>query len=199
VLTDASSPVIRHTLEAGGVVGLPGTGGYVLAAKADSPAAEARLSYPTDQAECPQYTVGAREAVRGLTSDWNDELGVLLDRCWPGPLEVVVSADVNAGSESLRIATPVSRTLRRLCRDTGPWRSVPVGAPDAPTTARLFDWIDVVLDGGRLDRPPATLVDATRSPFRVLRDGALPAAFVEGALLMGARRGLLSRFRHLRR
>ena len=51
----------------------------------------------------------------------------------------------------------------------------------------------VVVDGGRREGPPPTVVDATVTPIRVLREGALPASFIEGTMLMSTRRKLFSR------
>jgi tRNA A37 threonylcarbamoyladenosine synthetase subunit TsaC/SUA5/YrdC len=53
--------------------------------------------------------------------------------------------------------------------------------------------VAVVVDGGRREGPPPTLVDATVTPIRVLREGALPTSFIEGTMLMSTRRRLFSR------
>jgi hypothetical protein len=37
------------------------------------------------------------------------------------------------------------------------------------------------------------VVDATITPIRVLREGALPSSFIEGTMLMSTRRKLFSR------
>jgi hypothetical protein len=90
------------------------------------------------------------------------------------------------------IGTPDGRELRRLCRQHGPWRTAPLVYADATEVVEAFDANDVacVVDGGRREGPLPTQVDATVSPLRIFREGALPASFVEGALLMNARRGL---------
>ena len=49
---------------------------------------EERLAELAADPEGPHYAVGHRDDVRNLTSAWNDELGRLLERCWPGPVEV---------------------------------------------------------------------------------------------------------------
>jgi tRNA A37 threonylcarbamoyladenosine synthetase subunit TsaC/SUA5/YrdC len=74
---------------------------------------------------------------------------------------------------------------------------VPLSFTEAGEVAQAFDAADValVVDGGRRDGLLATLVDATVSPIRVLREGALPAHFIEGTMLMSTRR----RFSLLRR
>jgi tRNA A37 threonylcarbamoyladenosine synthetase subunit TsaC/SUA5/YrdC len=87
------------------------------------------------------------------------------------------------------------RVLRRLCREQGPWRTVPLSFSAPGEVTQAFDRADValVVDGGRRDGAPATVVDATVSPIRVLREGALPASFIEGTMLMSTRRRLFSR------
>ena len=79
-----------------------------------------------------------------------------------------------------------SRAPGARCRSASPTRD---------EVAQAFDAADValVVDGGRREGPPPTLVDATVSPVRVLREGALPASFVEGTMLMSKRRRWLSR------
>ena len=55
------------------------------------------------------------------------------------------------------------------------------------------DDVAVVVDGGRREGPAPTVVDATLTPIRVLREGALPTSFIEGTMLMSTRRKLFSR------
>jgi tRNA A37 threonylcarbamoyladenosine synthetase subunit TsaC/SUA5/YrdC len=45
-----------------------------------------------------------------------------------------------------------------------------------------------VIDGGRREGEPPTVVDATVSPVRVLREGALPSNFIDATMAMGMRR-----------
>ena len=90
---------------------------------------------------------------------------------------------------------PDGRALRRLCREQGPWRTVPLRFTEAEEVAQAFrvDDVAVVIDGGRREGPSPTVVDATVTPIRVLREGALPASFIEGTMLMSTRRKLFSR------
>ncbi len=201
-------------LVAGRVIAVPAVGGYCLAMRAGPPETEARLMELAADPEGPHYAVGYAEGVRLLTSGWSDELGQLLNRCWPGPVEVFVprgfsggettggahaggSAGTASGGWAVVVGMPEGRALRKLCRDQGPWRTVPLNFSEPREVAQAFDAEDVVLvvDGGRRDGPPPTLVDATVSPIRVLREGALPADFVEGTMLMSARRRWFSRNR----
>jgi tRNA A37 threonylcarbamoyladenosine synthetase subunit TsaC/SUA5/YrdC len=90
---------------------------------------------------------------------------------------------------------PDGRALRRLCREQGPWRTVPLRFTEAEEVAQAFraEDVAVVVDGGRREGQLPTVVDATVTPIRVLREGALPASFIEGTMLMSTRRKLFSR------
>jgi tRNA A37 threonylcarbamoyladenosine synthetase subunit TsaC/SUA5/YrdC len=92
---------------------------------------------------------------------------------------------------------PDGRALRRLCKEHGPWRTIPLNFNEAVEVARQFDVTDValVVDGGRREGEPPTLVDATVSPIRVLREGALPANFIDASMAMGARKRWFGRRR----
>ena len=195
---------LAPALERGDIVALPSVGGYVLAVLAARPDAEHRLDALVADPDGPHYQAANSEAVRPLTSGWSEEVEKLLARCWPGPLELFLPrADApppdaegetaeHAVSWGMVVGTPDGRVLRRLCRQHGPWRTAPLVYADAAEVAQAFDAGDVacVLDGGRRDGLPPTQVDATVSPLRIFREGALPASFVEGAVLMNARRRL---------
>ena len=99
------------------------------------------------------------------------------------------------GAWAVVVGMPDGRALRRLCREQGPWRTVPLRFTEAEEVAQAF-WADdvaLVVDGGRREGPSPTVVDATVTPIRVLREGALPASFIEGTMLMSTRRKLFSR------
>jgi tRNA A37 threonylcarbamoyladenosine synthetase subunit TsaC/SUA5/YrdC len=201
-----------EALAAGSVIGLPAMGGYCLAMRAGSAEVEARLVELAADPEGPHYAVGQADALRSLSPGWTEELGKLLERCWPGPVEVFVprssegdestggahaegSTGTVSGGWAVVVGMPDGRALRRLCREQGPWRTVPLSFTEAHEVAQAFDAADValVIDGGRRDGPQPTLVDATVSPIRVLREGALPASFIEGTMLMSTRRRWFSR------
>jgi L-threonylcarbamoyladenylate synthase len=214
---------LAGALAAGEVVGVPAVGGYCLAVRAGSPDAAARLDALNADPDGPHYAVGHRDAVRSLTSGWTDEVRQLLERCWPGPLEVllplapsvgdgapegpegregqVVEGEPRHGAWAAVVGMSDGRTLRKLCRELGPWRTVPLTFTDAAEVAHAFDATDVVVvvDGGRRQGLPPTLVDGTVSPIRVLREGALPASFIEATMLMSARRRWFSRSSRPRR
>jgi tRNA A37 threonylcarbamoyladenosine synthetase subunit TsaC/SUA5/YrdC len=199
---DADS--IAPKLDGGAIVALPSVGSYVLAVHAGHAEAEERLDALVADPDGPHYQAASTDAVRELTSGWNEEIERLLERCWPGPLELFLprsgatapdddgGPSEHAGTWALVIGTPDGRALRRLCREHGPWRTAPLAYADAAEVVEAFDASDVacVVDGGRREGPLPTQVDATVSPLRIFREGALPASFVEGAVLMNARRRL---------
>ena len=242
----ASSPPVVGTGDAeigtalaeGAVVAVPGVGGYSLAVQLGTPGAESRLDALAADPDGPHYAVGHRDDVRGLTSGWTDEIERLLERCWPGPVDVflpravpgtrtgevpvvrvdepghaaergepfdedgprtgeVRPEDADAGGWAVTVGMPDGRALRRLCKEHGPWRTVPLTYNEATEVAHAFDAADValVVDGGRCDGELPTLVDATVTPVRVLREGALPSNFIDATMAMGTRKRLFGRSR----
>ena len=221
---------VGEALTNGAVVAVPGVGGYCLAVRVGAPGAEDRLAALTADPEGPHYAVGHRDDVRALTSGWSEDVERLLDRCWPGPVDVflpravavaepeadtgvsvgatdaagtgevpAVSApgDADGAGWAVTIGMPEGRALRRLCKSHGPWRTIPLTYNEATEVAHAFDANDVVLvvDGGRRDGERPTLVDATVSPVRVLREGALPSNFIDATMSMGGRKRWFSRSR----
>jgi tRNA A37 threonylcarbamoyladenosine synthetase subunit TsaC/SUA5/YrdC len=205
---------VELALAEGTVVALPAVGGYCLAVQVGAPGAEARLETLAADPDGPHYAVGHRDGVRALTSGWSDEVERLLERCWPGPVDVFLpraAADASNGADdagadegesnhagwAVTVGMPDGRALRRLCKEHGPWRTVPLNFNEAVEVARQFDVHDValVVDGGRREGEQPTLVDATVSPIRVLREGALPANFIDASMAMGARKRWIGRRR----
>lgn len=103
---------------------------------------------------------------------------------WPAPLTVVLPLlgpiPASLGAASLGVRMPAHDGLRALLAHAGPLTGTslnragepPCADPDA--AARFApDAIDVLVDGGpTAGGAPSTLLDATVSPPRVLREGA---------------------------
>ena len=223
-LVGARSAAVAEALAAGEIVGVPGVGGYSLAVRTGSSEGEARLVELAADPEGPHYAVGRIEDVRTLTSGWNDEMQTLLERCWPGPVEVFVpraaptggadpdigdtgsttSAGLHAvsdddalqrGAWAVVVGMPDGRALRQLCREQGPWRTVPLRFTEAEEVVSAFrvEDVAVVVDGGSRQGLAPTVVDATVKPIRFMREGLLPASFIQGTMMMSARRKLFSK------
>ena len=159
--------------------------------------------------EGPHYAVGSTAAVRTLTSGWTGEVGRLLERLLAGTARGVPTrgryrrhgghrrgrepgtgpaADPTGAPSrawAVVVGMPDGRALRRLCREHGPWRTVPLSFTDGPQVAQAFDAdaVALVVDGGRREGPPA---DAGRrhgvAGARAAR-GRAAALFIEGTML----------------
>jgi tRNA A37 threonylcarbamoyladenosine synthetase subunit TsaC/SUA5/YrdC len=99
------------------------------------------------------------------------------------------------GAWAVVVGMPDGRALRQLCREQGPWRTVPLQFTEPEEVAQAFraEDVAVVVDGGSRQGLPPTVVDATAKPIRFMREGLLPASFIQGTMMMSARRKLFSR------
>ncbi len=129
----------------------------------------------------------------------------LAKKFWPGPLTIVMKAKpcvpeiVRAGGETVGLRCPDHPLTLELLEKSG----VPFAAPsanpsgepspkNADSVLKYFDGrIDAVLDGGECGIGcESTLIDLSRTPYRILRQGALPAdeiadAFVDCMKIIG--------------
>lgn len=157
------------------------------------------------------YEVKGRPAVKPLSlmvpdegamarycHDVPEQAYVLARRFWPGPLTIVLPAKteipdiVLAGGKTVGLRCPDHEKTLALLRAC----SLPLAAPSAnpsgmpsPKTAEevlaYFDGeIEAVIDGGPcgLGRE-STLIDMSQVPYRILRQGALPAEEIADALV----------------
>ena len=157
------------------------------------------------------YEVKGRPAVKPLSLMVPDESAMeqycedvprqayaLAEKFWPGPLTIVLKAKktipsiVLAGGETVGLRCPdhlLTLSLLRQC-------ALPLAAPSAnpsgeasPKTAEqvlsYFDGkIDAVIDGGPCGGGrESTLIDLSRAPYRILREGALPPETIADALV----------------
>lgn len=129
----------------------------------------------------------------------------LAKKFWPGPLTIVMKAKpcvpeiVRAGGETVGLRCPDHPLTLELLEKSGvPFASPsanPSGEPspkNADSVLKYFDGkIDAVLDGGECGIGcESTLIDLSRTPYRILRQGALPAdeiadAFVDSMKIIG--------------
>ena len=129
----------------------------------------------------------------------------LAKKFWPGPLTIVMKTKpcvpeiVRAGGETVGLRCPDHPLTLELLEKSG----VPFAAPsanpsggpspkNADSVLKYFDGkIDAVLDGGECGIGcESTLIDLSRTPYRILRQGALPAdeiadAFVDSMKIIG--------------
>jgi L-threonylcarbamoyladenylate synthase len=193
--TPANVSAAAAILRAGGLVGMPTETVYGLAAKADDPAAIARVFAAKARPFLDPLIVHvlaldpALVDLSAFGAQGRAALDRLIARGWPGPLTLVLPRtaavpDLAAsGLPTVAVRSPAHPVARALIAEAGP-----VVAPSAnrfgrisPTTAahvvaELGDRVDLVLDGG----PCAVGVESTIVEVRpdgaviLLRPGGLP-------------------------
>lgn len=141
-------------------------------------------------------------AIERLCVEAPEQAYLLAGRFWPGPLTLVMKAGgeipgiVLAGGTTVGLRCPdhpLTLELLRRC-------PFPLAAPsanpsgqaspkNAETVREYFDGkIEAIVDGGPCGIGlESTLLDLSRTPFRILRQGALPAEAIADALVGGMR------------
>ena len=117
----------------------------------------------------------------------------LAAKFWPGPLTIVGRANtdlpdgITAGTGTVGVRLPSDPIVRDLVRSCGGALTAtsanPAGrapARSAQTVRSYFpEGIDLIIDGGGVTVfEPSTVVDATTSPPRIIREAAIPAKLI---------------------
>jgi L-threonylcarbamoyladenylate synthase len=171
-----SFPALVQILAAGGVVIAPGDTMYGLIGVA--PHSEARLRAVKGRGEDkPFLQLIAEQSWIQRISD--TPMPRRLARFWPGPLTVVFPARAG-GTAALRV--PDNRFLHDLLYSLDrPLYSTSVNRAGSPPLQTLEEMrrelegdVDAIYDAGdQAPGAPSTLLDITRRPFTVLRQGAV--------------------------
>ncbi|HKY74533.1 MAG TPA: L-threonylcarbamoyladenylate synthase [Acidimicrobiia bacterium] len=188
----------QKALASGLMVAIPTDTVYVLAVDPFVPGAADRLfelvERPREQ-ELPVLVASVWQALN-LATSVPDASRKLMDRCWPGPLTLVLPRDpevaADLGDDDLTIGLRMSAhpVPLALCRDIGPLAvatASATGEPDFETADEVADEFDedevpVVLDGGRCAGLPATVVDGTGDDLHLIREGRLPWTAIQEAI-----------------
>ena len=185
---------------AGGLVAVPTETVYGLAGNGmDEKAVEKIYEVKGRPAIKPlSLMVASPEEIGKFAVEVPDAAKALAEKFWPGPLTIVLKANpdipeiVRAGGDTIGLRCPDHALTLKALREAG----VPFAAPSAnlsgapsPKTAgdvlKVFDGvIDAVIDGGActLGRE-STILDMSKKPYRVLRQGALPEESISDALV----------------
>jgi L-threonylcarbamoyladenylate synthase len=114
-------------------------------------------------------------------------------RFWPGPLTIIGKAvpslpeEITAGTGTVGVRLPNDEDVRQLVRDYGGVLTAtsanPAGRGPARSAEEVRSYfpegIDLIIDGGQVTAiAPSTVVDATTSPPRVIREGAIAAKLI---------------------
>ena len=180
---------------AGGLVAVPTETVYGLASNGLDAHAVQRI-----------YDVKGRPAVKPLSlmvhdASWMKRLcaavprvaEALAGRFWPGPLTSILSAKdlipeiVRAGGDTIGLRCPDHPDTLALIRQAdlplAAPSANPSGAPSPKTAGEVAAYfsgsIEAIIDGGACGIGlESTIVDLAHTPYRILRQGALPAAEV---------------------
>jgi len=191
-LIHRAAEIIRQ----GGVVAFPTETVYGLGADAFNPLAVARIFEIKDRPYFDPLIVHISdfEEMAELAVGIPPDAEKLIQRCWPGPLTIVLLKKeavpdlVTAGLPTVAIRMPKHPVALQLIREAG----CPVAAPSAnpfgyvsPTTAdhvreQLEDRGDLILDGGPCEVGlESTIISFSKEKPRLLRPGGLPLEEIE--------------------
>lgn len=186
-------------LREGGLVAVPTETVYGLAGNGlDAAAVERIYEVKGRPAVKPlSLMVPGPEAIEKYAAQVPSAAKFLAERFWPGPLTIVLKARdhippiVLAGGHTVGLRCPQHPMTLELLQLSG----LPFAAPSAnpsgaesPKTAErvraYFDGkIEAIVDGGPCNLGlESTIIDMSSEPYRILRQGALPAAELRAAL-----------------
>lgn len=141
----------------------------------------------------PVLVHSAKEAQKWV--EWTPEAEALARRFWPGALTLVLRPTAEgrlltfAEYQTVAIRVPNHPALLQMIEASGvPWVSTSANrsgsaalSDPAEVIAQFADAVDIIVDSGRAPGIESTLVDAVKTPVRVLREGALSSAAVLAA------------------
>jgi L-threonylcarbamoyladenylate synthase len=196
VRTDPARPApeaiaaAQRVLEAGGIVAYPTEHLYALGCDPRRPDALRRLAALTgtegpkplllaiaDRDEVARWAAAVPPEAAALLAAWPEGLTVIL------PARAGLTPELTGGGATVAlrlVRAPVAAALVRAAGGALPATSAnPAGAPATGDPERVeaqLKGVDLLLDAGPLPPGgPSTLLDVTRTPWRILRAGTVPA------------------------
>lgn len=188
----------QDALSRGETVVLPTDTVYGIGADAFSPQAVAVLlaAKGRSRAMPPPVLIGRPEIMDALAIDVPQEARALAQAFWPGPMTLILHAqpslrwDLGETRGTVALRMPADELALDLLGATGPLAvssANRTGMPAATTVAEaqqmLAESVSVYLDDGdRGSSEASTIIDATVTPPRVVRTGALPLAELQAVV-----------------
>ena len=142
--------------------------------------------------------VSDEEQVTKLIADRSESFTRAAGAFWPGPLTIIGVAvdelppEITAGTGTVGVRLPADENVRTLVRECGGVLTATSANPSgrepahsAPAVAEYFPGgpshgLDLILDGGEVTvTEPSTVLDATTSPPRVVREGAISRELIQ--------------------
>ena len=134
-----------------------------------------------------------RQAATLVAAEDEAALRAVGDRWWPGPLTLVfprrAGVELHLGDpvETVGVRVPDHPLVQAVAERVGPVAVTSANRHGEPTVVTAEEavlslpGVRVIVDEGPLEGRASTVVDATRHPWRVLREGPLPAADIAEA------------------
>ena len=188
-----------EVLKAGGVVAYPTETFYGLGVDAFNEDALQRI-YAIKQRDFFQplsVLIPRQDSLSEYAEDTPEVAWKLMDRFWPGPLTLVVSAASclpsvlcsQTNKVAVRISShPIAKALTEDLGSPITATSANISGATSPTTPeevarQLGDTVDLIIDGGQTKGDkPSTIVDVTQTPPQLIREGAIPFWEIEALL-----------------
>lgn len=183
---------IVAALRSGGAVVLPTDTVYGLVACAADQEATAQLfalKGRTDGVPLAVLCADVEQALALVELPVDRAVQAVAERWWPGPLTLVVprrpGLDLHLGEpeSTIGLRVPDHDLVRAVARQVGPLAATSAnlhGSPPATTATEasesLGPGVVLAIDGGVLAETASSVIDATRRPWRVLREGPIAAA-----------------------
>jgi L-threonylcarbamoyladenylate synthase len=192
----AAADAAVEALLAGEVVLLPTDTIYGLAALPGDEAAMEELFALKGRSTSTPIAVlcsDLRQAGSLIATEDEAALRAVGDRWWPGPLTLVfprrdgVELHLGEPSATVGVRVPDHPLVRTIAERVGPVGVTSANRSGEPTVVTAEEavlalpGVRVILDEGPLEGRASTVIDATTHPWRVLREGPLPADDIAAA------------------
>jgi L-threonylcarbamoyladenylate synthase len=190
---------VAKVLYAGGIIGYPTETIYGIGCSAYNNSAVQRIYdlKGRDQSKAMILIAADLLQVQELVKSIPDAAEKLMESFWPGPLTMVFEASEklhqyaikSSKTIAIRIpACPICLSLLKSCDfpivSTSANKSGSAPAITAQEVETVFgDQLDLIIDGGSTpSNAPSTVVDVTRSPIKIIREGAISELEINTAL-----------------
>ena len=200
IITKTDIQPLAEAIQNGELVAVPTETVYGLAANAMNESAVQQIYDIKGRPEVKPLSImiSGPEDMDRYATDIPDAARKMARQFWPGPLTIVLKSSqdipeiVRAGGETIGLRCPNNKKTLELIRTSG----VPLAAPSAnpsgeesPKTAEAvkgyFDGhIAGILDDGECELGvESTIIDMSKMPYQILREGALTQDVIEDLLL----------------
>jgi L-threonylcarbamoyladenylate synthase len=192
-----SIPAARAILQRHGIIAFPTDTIYGVAADAFSPAGIQKIyqaKQRPDEKALP-VLIGDLAQLEALVTNISEHVRRITKAFWPGALTLILPKAANLPEDlspypTIGVRMPNLDFTLALLRETGPLAttSANISGGANPTTAedvltQLEGRVDLILDGGPTPGPTAsTVVDATTTDLKILRQGPITLAQLKSAV-----------------